>query len=144
MSCVAIIDDSVVVRKIVETSMNRVGIRCLGFCDGYEALRGLSAAECPLPDLLFLDINLPKLDGFEILRLFKNNPRFAGMVIVMLSSRDSVLDRVKCRLVGAQAYLVKPFRTQDLLTVVSTHLSSVAPKQRYLHFSVPQALSESL
>jgi len=127
MSYVAIIDDSVVVRKIVEASMGRIGIRCLGFQDGYEALQKLGAEKGPLPDLLFLDINLPRLDGFELLRLFKSNPRFARIVIIVLSSRDSVLDRVKFRLAGAQAYLVKPFRIQDLQAVVTTHLS--APHQ---------------
>jgi twitching motility two-component system response regulator PilG len=124
MSYVAIIDDSVVVRKIVETSMGRMGIRCSGFRDGYEALHTLGNEQGPLPDLLFLDINLPRLDGFELLRLFKSNPRFASIVIIILSSRDSVLDRVKFRLAGAQAYLVKPFRTQDLQALVTEHLST--------------------
>lgn len=122
MSCVAIIDDSVVVRKIVETSMSRVGIQCLAFRDGYEALRAFHADSHTLPDLIFLDINLPLIDGLDMLRLLKSHPRFDTMVIVILSSRDSVLDRVKCRLAGARAYLIKPFRTQDLLAVVSTYL----------------------
>jgi twitching motility two-component system response regulator PilG len=119
MSCVAIIDDSVVVRKIVETSMGRAGIRCLSFRDGYEALRALNAERAYIPDLLFLDINLPHIDGFDLLKLFKSHQRFDHMRIVMLSSRDSVLDRLKCRLAGARGYLVKPFRTQDLLAVVT-------------------------
>lgn len=132
MSCVAIIDDSIVVRKIVETSMSRVGIRCLSFKDGYEALRTFNAEPTRLPDLVFLDINLPRLDGFDLLRLLKSHPRFDQMVIVILSSRDSILDRMKCRLAGAQAYLVKPFRTQDLLAVVSTHLPALPPEARDL------------
>lgn len=124
MSCVAIIDDSVVVRKIVETSMSRVGIPCLGFRDGYEALSALRDEHAQIPDLLFLDINLPRIDGFDLLRLFKSNPRYDRMTIIMLSSRDSVLDRVKCRMVGARGYLVKPFRTQDLLALVENYLRS--------------------
>lgn len=122
MSCVVIIDDSVVVRKIVETSMSRAGIRCLGFRDGYEALCALKSEMEQPPDLIFLDINLPRLDGYDLLRLLRSHPGFDQMVIVILSARDSVLDRVKCRLAGARAYLVKPFRTQDLLALVANYL----------------------
>ncbi len=122
MRCVAIIDDSVVVRKIVETSMSRIGVKCLSFRDGYEALRAFQTQLSRPPDLVFLDINLPLIDGFDLLRLLKSHAGFDQTVIVMLSSRDSVLDRVKCRLAGARAYLVKPFRTQDLLTVVSLYV----------------------
>lgn len=122
MGYVAIIDDSIVVRKIVETSMSRIGIKCLCFRDGYEALRAFQTQLSQPPDLLFLDINLPLIDGFDMLRLLKSHAGFDQVVIVMLSARDSVLDRVKCRLAGARAYLTKPFRTQDLLAVVSTYL----------------------
>lgn len=129
MSCVAIIDDSVVVRKIVETSMSRVGITCLGFRDGFEALRAFKTELQQPPDLIFLDINLPRIDGFDLLHLLRSHPGFDRMVVVILSSRDSVLDRVKCRLAGARGYLVKPFRTQDLLSVVA-HYLPVFPERR--------------
>ncbi|HEY1348662.1 MAG TPA: response regulator [Ktedonobacteraceae bacterium] len=122
MSCVVVIDDSVVVRKIVETSLGRVGVPCLGFCDGYEALRALKTEMEQPPDLILLDINLPRIDGFDLLRLLRSHPAFDRIVVVILSSRDSVLDRVKCRLAGARAYLVKPFRTQDLLETVLSYL----------------------
>lgn len=122
MSCVAIIDDSVVVRKIVETSMSRVGVQCVSFRDGYEALRAFRTELEQPPELIFLDINLPRIDGFDLLHLLKSYPAFDQMAVVILSSRDSVLDRVKCRLAGARGYLVKPFRTQDLLTMASHYL----------------------
>lgn len=122
MNCVTVIDDSVVVRKIVEASMNRIGIKCSGFRDGYEALRAFNSQMVPIPDLVFLDINLPRIDGFDLLKLFKSNNRFDQMTIIMLSSRDGVLDRLKCRLAGARGYLVKPFRTQDLLAVANEYL----------------------
>lgn len=125
MSCVVVIDDSVVVRKIVETSMNRIGIQCLSFRDGYEALRAFKTELERPPDLVFLDINLPRIDGFDLLHLLKSHHQFDQIAVVMLSSRDSVLDRVKCRLAGARAYLVKPFRTQDLLTVASHYLPAL-------------------
>ncbi len=125
MCCVAIIDDSMVVRKIVETSMSRAGIKCVSFRDGYEALRAFQSGQEPIPDLLFLDINLPRIDGYDLLKLFKSHRRFDQMHIVMLTSRDGVLDKVKCRLAGARGYLVKPFRTQDLLGTVLAHLSTI-------------------
>lgn len=122
MSCVVVIDDSVVVRKIVETSLSRAGVHCLSFRDGYEALQAFQTRLNRPPDLIFLDINLPLIDGFDLLRLLRSHADFDRVVIVMLSSRDSVLDRVKCRLAGARAYLVKPFRTQDLLAMVAQYL----------------------
>jgi DNA-binding response OmpR family regulator len=128
MSCVAIIDDSVVVRKIVETSMSRAGVRCLSFRDGYEALRAFKTELDEPPDLIFLDINLPRIDGFDLLHLLKSHPQFDQVAVVILSSRDSVLDRVKCRLAGARGYLVKPFRTQDLLAVALHYLPALAGK----------------
>jgi twitching motility two-component system response regulator PilG len=127
MSCVAIIDDSVVVRKIVETSMSRAGVQCLSFRDGYEALRAFKTELDRPPDLVFLDINLPRIDGFDLLHLLKSHPQFDQMAVVILSSRDSVLDRVKCRLAGARGYLVKPFRTQDLLAMASHYLPAYPP-----------------
>jgi DNA-binding response OmpR family regulator len=121
MSLVVIIDDSIVVRKIVETSIGRLGIQCLSYQDGYEALSALKN-EASAPDLILLDINLPRINGFDLLRLLRSQPNFDQATIVILSSRDSVLDRIKCRLAGAADYLVKPFRTQDLLELVHTHL----------------------
>ena len=132
MSCVAIIDDSVVVRKIVETSMTRAGIECLSFRDGYEALRAFRTELERPPDLVFLDINLPRIDGFDLLRLLKSHSYFDQMNVVILSSRDGVLDHVKCRLAGARDYLVKPFRTQDLLTMARRYLPPhAAPEESH-------------
>jgi twitching motility two-component system response regulator PilG len=124
MGYVAIIDDSMVVRKIVETILSRAGIRCLCFRDGYEAMCAFNRELAQIPDLLFLDINLPRIDGYDLLKVFKGNSRFEGMTIVMLTSRDGVLDRVKCRLAGARGFLAKPFRTQELLAIVATHLAT--------------------
>ena len=144
MSCVVIIDDSVVVRKIVETSLSRAGILCFGYRDGYEALRALKKEMEQPPDLILLDINLPRIDGFDLLRLLRSHPAFDQMVIVILSSRDSVLDRVKCRLAGARAYLVKPFRTQDLLEVVMSYLPSLPVREEHPHATARGAFSSAI
>ena len=117
MSNVVVIDDSAVVRKIVETSLRRCGIACHSYQDGYEALRAFKEGEDYIPDLIFLDIGLPKIDGLDLLRLLKTSPQFDHTTIVMLSGRDGILDRLKSRLAGAKAYITKPFKTQELLSI---------------------------
>ena len=119
---VMVIDDSPTVRKIVETSLRREGFDVKGFIDGYEAMRWLISPEARVPDLVLLDIGLPKMDGYEVARRFKAKPNFNNTVIVMLSRRDGVIDRLKGRLAGAKDYITKPFRTQDVLTVIESHL----------------------
>ena len=124
MSKVAVIDDSSVVRIIVETSLRRAGVACTGYQDGVEALRAFKKKkeQNELPDLILLDISLPKLDGFDLLRLLKTRPQFDHTVIVMLSAHDNVLDRIKSRLAGARGYITKPFKTQELLSTVQSLL----------------------
>ena len=119
---VMIIDDSLTVRKIIETSLRREGIASVSYADGIEALRALSEKRHSVPDLVILDIGLPKMDGYEIARHLKAKPQLSNTVIIMLSSRDGVIDRLKGRLVGAKDYLTKPFRTQEVMSVVLSHL----------------------
>ena len=120
MSNVVIIDDSVVVRKIVETTLRRAGIDCSSYQDGVEALQALKDRQGDLPDLIFLDIGLPRLDGYDVLRLLKTSPRFDHTPVFMLSARDSVLDRLKSRLAGARGHITKPFKVQELLNVIQS------------------------
>lgn len=121
---VMVIDDSPTVRKIVETSLRREGFDVKGFIDGYEAMRWLISPEARIPDLVLLDIGLPKMDGYEVARRFKAKPNFNNTVIVMLSRRDGVIDRLKGRLAGAKDYITKPFRTQDVLSVIESYLGA--------------------
>ena len=116
MNRVVIIDDSLVVRKIVETTFRRAGIDCASYSDGVEAIQALKDWQDDLPDLIFLDIGLPKLDGYDVLRLLKASPRFDRTAVVMLSARDGILDRVKSRLAGARGHITKPFKIQELLS----------------------------
>jgi twitching motility two-component system response regulator PilG len=122
MSNVVVIDDSVVVRKIVETILRRCGIACISYQDGYEALRAFKTGEDYIPDLIFLDIGLPKIDGFDLLRLLKTSPQFDHTTVVMLSGRDGMVDRLKSRLAGAKGYITKPFKTQELLSIALSYL----------------------
>jgi DNA-binding response OmpR family regulator len=113
-----IIDDSPVVRKIVEAAMRRAGVSCTGYESGLEALQALKQHQEDMPDLIFLDIGLPKIDGYDVLRLIKTSPRLDRTPVFMLSARDGVLDRVKSRLAGARGHIIKPFKIQELISTL--------------------------
>jgi twitching motility two-component system response regulator PilG len=119
---ILVIDDSATVRKIIETCLGREGFEVIGFEDGIEAMRWLGQPSARVPDLVFLDIGLPKMDGYEVARRLKSKPEFARTVFVILSRRDGVLDRLKGRLAGAREYMTKPFKTQDIIALVESYL----------------------
>ena len=119
---VIVIDDSLTIRKLLDICLRCAGYQVQSFQDGVEAFRWLSLPETKVPALVLVDLNLPKMDGYEIIRLLKANPAFAQTIFVILSQRDGVLDRLKGRLIGAHAYLTKPFRTQAIVEVVQMHL----------------------
>jgi twitching motility two-component system response regulator PilG len=121
---VMIIDDSLTVRKIMETSLKREGFASVSYPDGIEALRALNERRHPIPDLVLLDIGLPKMDGYEVARHLKTKEQFGNTTIVMLTQRDGMIDRLKGRLAGAKDYITKPFKTQEVMTIVHSHLST--------------------
>jgi twitching motility two-component system response regulator PilG len=122
---VMVIDDALVVRTILDTCLRRAGHEVTWFEDGLQTLSWLNTAGARIPDLIIVDLGLPRLDGYEIIRLLKARPALEDTVLVILSGRDGLLDRIKGRLVGAHAYLTKPFRTQTILEVVQMHLGRV-------------------
>jgi len=124
---VMVIDDSTTVRKIIETCLRRQGFQVMGFPDGVEAIRWLMEPASRVPDLVLLDIGLPKMDGYEVARRLKIKPQFSNTVIVMLSRRDGVIDRLKGRLAGAKDYITKPFKTQDIISITESYLGMPAP-----------------
>ncbi len=126
---VMVIDDSPTVRKIVEVSLRREGLEVVSFPDGIEALRAVTNRQLDrVPDLIVLDIDLPKMNGYEIARYLRSKPQWSRTVIVILSRHDGVIDRLKARLAGTQAYLTKPFTTQMIVDVVNNSLGlSSAP-----------------
>jgi twitching motility two-component system response regulator PilG len=125
---VMIIDDSVTVRKIVEVSLRREGIDYVSYSNGIEAVRALTERRNLVPDLVFLDISLPRMDGYQFAQYLKSQPQYDNTVIVMLSGHIGVLDRLKGRLSGARNYLTKPFKTQDILFVVHEYLGKTPPQ----------------
>lgn len=123
---VLVIDDSLIVRAILDTCLRRAGYEVKCFADGLQVLGWLNTGEARIPDLIFVDLGLPRLDGYEVIRLLKARPALADTVLVILSARDGILDRIKGRLVGARAYLTKPFKTHEILTAVQAQLEGRA------------------
>lgn len=119
---IMVIDDSTTVRKIVRTCLSREGFSVVDFPDGVEAMRWLSQPNARIPELVILDIGLPKMDGYEVARRLKSKPQFSNTVIIMLSRRDGVIDRLKGRLAGAKDYISKPFKTQDIISVIESYV----------------------
>lgn len=116
---VMVIDDSNTIRRSAETLLKKVGCDVITADNGFEALPLISANH---PDILFIDIMMPRLDGYQTCALVKNNPKFREIPIIMLSSKDGLFDRAKGRVVGAEQYLTKPFTRDDLLNAIRTHL----------------------
>ena len=123
---IAVIDDSQTVRKIIETCLMQESYQVISFHDGITALRHfLKEKQAQTPDLMFLDIELPYMDGYQVVRYLKARSTFAHTIIVMISRHDGVIDRLKARLAGADSYLIKPMPTQAILDIVQQHLGTL-------------------
>jgi twitching motility two-component system response regulator PilG len=115
---VMIIDDSNTIRRSAEIFLGQVGCTVITAEDGFDALSKIADHE---PDLIFCDILMPRLDGYQACSLIKKSPQFRDIPVVMLSSKDGVFDRARGRLVGSQDYLTKPFTKDTLLKSVAEH-----------------------
>jgi len=112
---VLVIDDSRTIRKSAETMLGREGCEVLTADDGFEAL-SLIHKHCP--DLVFVDIMMPRLDGYQTCAIIKNNERFRSTPVIMLTSKDGLFDKARGRIVGSDHYLTKPFTKDELLEAV--------------------------
>ena len=112
---VLVIDDSNTIRRSAEIFLKQGGHDVLLADDGFDALSKVNDYE---PDLIFCDILMPRLDGYQTCAIIKRNSRYTGVPIVMLSSRDGVFDKARGRMVGSQEYLTKPFTKDQLLQTV--------------------------
>ena len=126
---VLVVDESLVIRKILETCLSRAGYEVKSFSNGIEAFRWLAMPNGRIPALVIVDLCLPIIDGYGIIRRLRAKPIFAQTVFVMTSRRDGMLDRLKGRLAGAQDYLTKPLKTQDLLAIVHSSIGVPAASQ---------------
>ena len=112
---VMVIDDSKTIRRTAETLLKREGCEVVTATDGFEALAKIADQQ---PQIIFVDIMMPRLDGYQTCAIIKRNARFADTPVVMLSSKDGVFDKARGRMVGCQDYLTKPFTKDQLLQAV--------------------------
>ena len=116
---VMVIDDSKTIRRSAETLLKKVGCDVVTAIDGFEALAKITVHK---PDIIFVDIMMPRLDGYQTCALIKNNQTFKATPVIMLSSKDSIFDRARGRIVGSEEYLTKPFSKEDLIQAITAHV----------------------
>ena len=115
---VMVIDDSNTIRRSAEIFLVQAGCTVILAEDGFDALAKISDHQ---PDIVFCDILMPRLDGYQTCTLLKKNPNFSATPVIMLSSKDGLFDRVRGRMAGSDEYLTKPFTKDNLLKVVGEH-----------------------
>ncbi|MBQ0935534.1 response regulator [Ideonella paludis] len=113
---VLVIDDSNTIRRSAEIFLRQAGHEVILADDGFDALAKVNDHQ---PQLIFCDILMPRLDGYQTCAIIKRNPRFAQVPVIMLSSKDGVFDKARGRMVGSDDYLTKPFTKEQLLRVVA-------------------------
>ncbi|PPE68221.1 two-component system response regulator [Caldimonas caldifontis] len=115
---VLVIDDSNTIRRSAEIFLKQGGYDVVLAEDGFDALAKVNDHE---PHLIFCDILMPRLDGYQTCAIIKRNPKFSGVPVIMLSSKDGLFDKARGRMVGSQDYLTKPFTKDQLLQAVEQH-----------------------
>ena len=115
---VLVIDDSNTIRRSAEIFLRQGGHEVVLAEDGFDALAKVNDHT---PDLIFCDILMPRLDGYQTCAIIKRNPRFAKVPVIMLSSKDGVFDKARGRMVGSEDYLTKPFTKEQLLRAVAQY-----------------------
>jgi twitching motility two-component system response regulator PilG len=116
---VMVIDDSKTIRRTAESLLKKVGCDVTTVNDGFEALAAVVEFK---PDLIFMDVMMPRLDGYQACALIKHNASFRKVPIIMLSSKDGLFDKAKGRVVGSEEYLTKPFTRDELLGAIRSHM----------------------
>ena len=117
---ILVIDDSKTIRRTAETLLAKEGCSVFTAVDGFDALSKIADHQ---PDIIFVDIMMPRLDGYQTCSLIKHNKLFKDTPVIMLSSKDGLFDRARGRLVGSEQYLTKPFTKDELLGAISSHVA---------------------
>ena len=117
---VMVMDDSKTIRRTAETLLKKAGCEVVTAIDGFEALAKITDQN---PDVIFIDIMMPRLDGYQACALIKNNKEFKSTPVIMLSSKDGLFDRARGRIVGSEQYLTKPFTKDELLGAIASQIS---------------------
>ena len=116
---VMIIDDSKTIRRSAESLLTREGCAVITAEDGFEALAKIAEHK---PNIIFVDIMMPRLDGYQTCALIKHNRVFRSTPVIMLSSKDSIFDKARGKIVGSERYLTKPFTREDLLGAIKAYV----------------------
>jgi twitching motility two-component system response regulator PilG len=116
--CVLVIDDSATIRRSAKTMLANEGYNVITAENGFEALWKITRHH---PSLIFVDIMMPRLDGYQTCAIIKNNNDFRQIPVVMLTSKDGLFDKARGRVVGSDQYLTKPFTREELLDAVKQH-----------------------
>ena len=116
---VMVIDDSKTIRRTAETLLQKAGCEVITATDGFDALAKIADTR---PDIIFVDIMMPRLDGYQTCALIKNNSAFKSTPVIMLSSKDGLFDKAKGRIVGSDEYLTKPLSKEELLGAIRQHV----------------------
>jgi twitching motility two-component system response regulator PilG len=119
---VMVIDDSNTIRRSAEIFLLQAGCQVVLAEDGFDALAKIADHQ---PDVIFVDIMMPRLDGYQACALIKRHERYRSIPVIMLSSKDGVFDRARGRMVGCDQYLTKPFSKDELLRAVSTQTTTL-------------------
>jgi len=117
---VMVIDDSNTIRRSAEIFLKNSGCKVILAEDGFDALAKIANEH---PDIIFVDIMMPRLDGYQTCSLIKRNARYKTTPVIMLSSKDGLFDRARGRMVGSDQYLTKPFTQETLVDAVQTYAS---------------------
>jgi len=115
---VLVVDDSATIRRSAETMLANEGLEVITAENGFEALSKIARHK---PDLIFVDIMMPRLDGYQTTAIIKNNADYRDTPVVMLTSKDGLFDKARGRVVGSDLYLTKPFTRDELLAAVKQH-----------------------
>ena len=118
---ILVIDDSKTIRRTAETLLSKEGCSVFTAVDGFDALSKIADHN---PDLIFVDIMMPRLDGYETCSLIKHNQNFKNTPVIMLSSKDGLFDRARGRIVGSEQYLTKPFTRDELLGAIADQVAA--------------------
>ena len=124
---VLVVDDSPTVRKIVQLTLQRERIRVVTAGDGLTALAAVADEQ---PDLILLDIMLPRMDGYNICQVIRKNMAYRDLPIIMLSGKDGLFDKMRGKLAGSTEYMTKPFDSGELAQTVKRYLESPAARDR--------------
>ena len=116
---VMVIDDSKTIRRTAETLLKKEGCDVVTAIDGFEALAKISDQQ---PQIIFVDIMMPRLDGYQTCALIKSNRQFKHVPVIMLSSKDGLFDKARGRIVGSEQYLTKPFTRDELLGAIRRYV----------------------